>query len=1631
MLQLIKQVLKSFKSSMLLIFALVFITFCIILSSFSLLYLNTNITNSIDNVNKYGNSANITVEQNYDMPKPKYTFDENQIKTPQKKQIKVSKFEYKDTNVIFPYEPKDFNSANLNVNKWSRKLGVLKSTGVQIDKDGKYVPIDINTTDYTQWHGIGYRMGPHFNPSNLLFSYDENKKPFLSGYFNLDTGQIDDYFTIYQGNYVPTKSNFTKYEVNSSKAATSIPHTLFIDSFTQLPTSSASMDIVNVTYYADLYNALLDNTKDKEENVYTLTLDTNSLSDVQKNIIESLPVDQKNSIMTTEVVIKDEWAQSKIKKKENQNDPTNPDDGSSAPTTKEGWVELWLQNIAEQKAEQLQEFFSYSINNSANNFLKQKDILTQFESSYTIIDNDSSFKYLVSKKENSEINKIVYSGGSELVDSEDYLKIANDVTVPFYSSDNKPYLKNLLMLLLSSTAEAGFEIKPYIKDYIVDILKDLEIGRPVDDEKYRAIFAIYLPEIDKNKIVATNRQKIDLHFSFEGGISVAETAIDVILSVYTPYGFAVVVPDKFLDVNNKQYIPVNQWNDLITRWNELLNSWDNFFSLTDEEINNKIKEFSNYVKEWLAELDSKFTITVNTQKYVIIGTGISPDLLYPSTSLENLIINPRTEFVLLTNQQGYNSILSTSPATFQNKYFSGITSNRVTDGYVHKLNQEFKENFNPKATTNLVYKTNDFSKNKNILTFRIYLPDSIVLYVTIVAIAAIVVLIVLGLYLSYLLIISYIAKNIVQLAIVKANGFSTLKIAMALSLFGLFVALFAGFGGYIGALFLQGTFYSAISPFWYVPLDFLKFSIIGFFGGTISVFVVFLIFTWVILKLTFKKPINALISSNVETKVSKVLTMIKNNSQNIQPLFKFRLNLSFSNFYRFIFYTMLCSFGLAFVTSGISLPQKFDQSTTLTKANKNYTYSFDLVTPTEQSGLYKMQKYSNLGFTDIDNGIYPLYPGTITYNGQSKQFYQTRAYDTPYKLEDLKVLDLKTGEQKKDENGNLLYFGNLLLPSYQANLALKQDIFFGESAVFAKWLLDFDVNFGFQINPWEFVKAFLPPEIIARSESQSQIFLKEVYNAASNEENKKLYELQKKNNFILYDANTNLYSINDKTVIDINLNYTKIKFTDEFIQFIGCVYGDEELSNKDVKISYGIIPYEDKDSSETYSYIKANTKLKNKEENINIIGIKDKSTFVTLKDQKENDISYLLNTPKYEYPIIINNGAAYEYKLKVGDKIKIKVDNSYFRYSRKVLDSQGIEYGPNPDGYGNEEYVLTVAGIASTSFGEEFYISQENANKILGMGFNKEKQTNGGNIILKTEVGDQNNNQKILYANQDALTKNGYVPFNGVFSNKENPVYLSKNISFYALWGIWPNIINIDQNTFVDLWRINFKNMWIMDGQGFEPSFGKALTWLNSVFTDKLVTFNTNLLKDRKPLYESLFKTVANDAKSLADFTISIYGNTPTTISISKIDSFISQYQIYSSLFSSINIVQTIGMAIFVPLIVIMILVMTSIMMNEFKNMIAVLKTLGYSDRENILSIVFTYFPVMILALLIGFALMIAMIYILQFALYGLSSIYISSSISWLPYIYGVASIIGIMIVNFIFTVVLLKKMNLKKVINQ
>lgn len=1626
MVQLIKQVLLSFKKSVLLIFSLAFICLCIITTTFSLLYLNTNTQNSINNLNTYGNSANLNVEQSYELEKPQYIVDKYAIAIPTKKLVPISNLKYVNgqKNVIFPYSTSDFSNPNVNTRPWERKFGIMKSIGAGL-VNGVYQPNQIGTT-FSSWYGLGWSMNDQdgkqvFNPSNIIYEMDSQNNVKMIGYFNENTGQVDDSFVLYEGHYSPSKKDFNSTDTNNAIPSTSPLHILYSNIYRKVETSKLDYNLVKVSLLSDLYNLLLTNVnKGSAQNFYSIKLDTEKLSKLQKSILNDLNETERNKILYKQILIKDEWVDNYLK--------TNPS------LSKEKVIEQWLITLADQESDKLLNFFQEKAILYSQHFLDINGIQSQEESSFSITDSESTFEYLVSRKENNKINNIVYDEGSRLEDSNSYLSFANRYNEVYTSTDNKKYLKNLLILMLSSTPTTGEEILPYIKLKIKSILESIERGEAVDIGDYNEIFAIYEPEINKDIFYKTDKQKIDLNFIFQGSISPTGLVSSNILSVYTPYGFSTVVPSVFLKANNKEYLPESEWNNLIARWNDMLNSWKNFnLVIDDNQTLNNLETFSKDFKKWISNLDSKYTITVNTMKFVIIGTGLSPEMAYPSTSIESLIINPKNQMLIYANLQGYESILSTNSGLFQNKYFasrikpsSTLFGTKVFDKkLVAELNNFYKENFNSKATNNLVYLNHNFESSQSILSFRIYLPKSITLYVSTVAVVVIIVLIIIGLYLSYLLLKTYINKNIVQLSIIKANGFSTFKICSALSLFGLFVSIISGSVGYVLAWYLQGVFYSAISPFWYITVKFLKFSLLGFVGGSFIIFVTFFIFTYFIISYTFKTPINELISRNVETKATRILNLLKNNVIKVNPLLKFRLSLSFSNFSRFVFYTLLCSFGLALVTVGFSLPNKFNESIYMTELNKQYKYDFKFVTPTEQSGLYKYQKYSDLGFTDLDKGIYPLYPGKITWNQRTIDYAPITNYPSPYQLESLKVLDPVTGKQKQ-ENGNNLYYGNLLLPSYVAKLSLEKDPFFGKNAVFAKWLLDINIEeLGIKLNPWEIVKSSLPSEIVSRAETQNQNFLKHIYDFASDPKNAKIYELQKKNNFIIYNNSNNSYEIDSKKVVMISGDVNKIRFNDNFLTFIGYVYGSEELSNSDVKISYGIIPYEDNETEETYTYVEVDALARGKRFTTKITGIKQNSKFINLKDNSGNDISHSLIDKRYENPVVINNGAAYKYKLKVGSKINVTINNSYFRYSRKLLDNAGIKYNDsNAENIGNKQYTLTVSGISSDSVGEELYIDQDLANMMVGMTINAKEITNGGSIISNIRF-DNNNNVYPIRVPTETINKINYKPFNGIFSNKKVPIFLDRNISFYSTIGIWPNITVLDSNSFSQFWSEQYKN----GGNGADANYGNSFP---NLIYEILTTNNKQIvsLEDRGKLINYL-KNNFNDFAIFGNFIINNFGQNPIAIAIGDVSSFLSQIEIYSSLFTTISIIQGIGLSIFVPLIVIMILVMTSIMMNEFKNMIAVLKTLGYSDKENLLSIVITYLPVLFLALVIGFVILFVSVLTIQFTLYNVSSIFISSTINLIPYLYGVSGILSIMIINFLFTIFLLKKMNLKKSIAQ
>ncbi|MEG2342501.1 MAG: hypothetical protein RSB95_05250 [Bacilli bacterium] len=205
--------------------------------------------------------------------------------------------------------------------------------------------------------------------------------------------------------------------------------------------------------------------------------------------------------------------------------------------------------------------------------------------------------------------------------------------------------------------------------------------------------------------------------------------------------------------------------------------------------------------------------------------------------------------------------------------------------------------------------------------------------------------------------------------------------------------------------------------------------------------------------------------------------------------------------------------------------------------------------------------------------------------------------------------------------------------------------------------------------------------------------------------------------------------------------------------FIGKVYGKEDLSNADIKISYGTIPYFN-DQIEYYTYVDANIRSSKINSKYKIYGIQPNSKFMSLKDNDNNPIGHLLDSN--ENNIIINNGAAYKYGLKVGDTLTLDVLNSYFRYSEKILD---VSLTNN--------YTFKVVGINSTSFGEEFFISQKKANQITRLSQGVVRLERGGYTTM------------LPYVDMPI--------YNGIFSIEKEPLILSKTLSFYSLFGLYGN----------------------------------------------------------------------------------------------------------------------------------------------------------------------------------------------------------------------------------------------------
>ncbi|MDE7088375.1 MAG: ABC transporter permease, partial [Malacoplasma sp.] len=389
-----------------------------------------------------------------------------------------------------------------------------------------------------------------------------------------------------------------------------------------------------------------------------------------------------------------------------------------------------------------------------------------------------------------------------------------------------------------------------------------------------------------------------------------------------------------------------------------------------------------------------------------------------------------------------------------------------------------------------------------------------------------------------------------------------------------------------------------------------------------------------------------------------------------------------------------------------------------------------------------------------------------------------------------------------------------------------------------------------------------------------------------------------------------------------------------------------------------------------------------------------------LLDDNGNSLNHLLfefnnnQDGNQIYPLIINQGAAYQYNLGVGSVISVDVKNTYDRFTKNIL---GID--------STKKVKFKVVGVSTDSFGVNLYTSQANSNEILKLNFSQGstivssstlKVKDGNKLMSSYLIGDKS---KIDTNSGDSTLinvteyDNNYVPFNGVFSKEENPL-LVNSLVLECIYGIWGNFVNFNDS--------NFKSL--VDTSGMAPVINSVLPYSTEELDLVKQKYNLPLETSREDLVAAIVeKLTFNDLSTL--FT-NVFGKT-SLVAIDTFEYFSSTFGTYSTIFGTLLTVETLLIALFIPLIIIIIMIISSVMMNDFRKIIAILKTLGYSDRENLFSILVIFIPVILISLLIGIGILASLCTFFNFLVFNLSSIYLSPSIDWLTYLFGVIAILG------------------------
>ncbi len=467
---------------------------------------------------------------------------------------------------------------------------------------------------------------------------------------------------------------------------------------------------------------------------------------------------------------------------------------------------------------------------------------------------------------------------------------------------------------------------------------------------------------------------------------------------------------------------------------------------------------------------------------------------------------------------------------------------------------------------------------------------------------------------------------------------------------------------------------------------------------------------------------------------------------------------------------------------------------------------------------------------------------------------------------------------------------------------------------------------------------------------------------------------------------------------------------------------------------YQYIPMENND--ETYTYVKA--KIQNSSDEVNIKGIKSDSKMIKLVNQDNNVVNHKLKLETIDesqyndsnlhdiynknvldsknLKIIINESAAYEYNLKVGDYIEIDPTEEATRYNNfRNVDGSNNEKYNKIKAFNETKYKFKIVDIITTYQNPEFYINQRVANYIIGL--------NDDNILNNSFYNEYSystvNNEATWFNSEPPILKIKQIdPFNGFFTNSENPKSV-RSITLYSTSGLAPA-----NDKFINGELFNQIVDKVMGSEEKDLNNAtKQNKYISKIYLASALGFSS--VNDLDEWYNG------KKPSDIINELISTYGQSPLLSSLIYIEPQDSFFALFGNISQFVN---SIFILILVIIFIICILAVLYLSIDFIYSSIALcgmLKAYGFKDSTNVFSFLSMFFPAIILALIISTPLSILAINWIKTFVYGFGGIFLPISLLWWYVVINATILFAILSLTILIAILILKREKITKLITR